>query len=85
MGDATDSVIMPRVLQGRGSVVTDLVDVSAVNLGLSVNDMLVSIVQVLLSVSKAERTTIKSLVSNCKAIRHLKSTTESGKGGYKVR
>ena len=41
MGDATDSVIMPRVLQGRGSVATDLVDVSAANLGLSVNDMLV--------------------------------------------
>ena len=33
MGDAADSVIMPRVLQERGSVATDLVDVSAENLG----------------------------------------------------
>ena len=52
-------------------------------LGLSVNDMLVSAVQVLSSVSNARRTTGESLVSNCKAIQHLNSTTESGKGGYK--
>ena len=66
---------MPTVLQRRGSVATDLEDVSAVNLGLSVND------EVLFSISKAARTTGESLVSNCKAIEHLKSTTESGKGG----
>ena len=41
MGDATDSVVMPTALRGSGSVATNLVVVSAVTSGLSVNDVLV--------------------------------------------
>ena len=45
------------------------------------NDVLVSSIQVLSSVSIARRTTGESFVSSCKAIQHLKSTRELRQSG----
>ena len=85
LGQAIDGVFRSAVLQGRGSVVTDLVNVSAVCPWLSVNGKHVLSIQVLSSLSKAARTTGESFESNCQAILQLRSATQPSKDGYKTR
>ena len=49
------------------------------------NDVLISSIQVLSSVSRAARSTGESFVSNFKATQYLNSTTELRQKGTKVR